>query len=200
MQALREQRDRVSAFLFSAAGNDVIGEDENHKPVLEKLILRFEPSRDAASHINRDELNKILKFLKESYQTVIDTIRAEPGFDRLPIIIHGYDYPFAYPYTDSTIDPRAPSYAAKDEWLGSAFAARDVADSSLRREILILLIDALYDMLKSLAGDSRTTHVHVVDVRGTLTSVGDWNDEIHGTDDGFARVADKFRETLRAAI
>ena len=200
MKALRSQQDRVAGFLFSAAGNDVIGEDENGKPTLERILKKFNGTQDATAHIDDQVLNEILKFLKDSYQKVIDTIRAEAGFKRLPIIFHGYDYPFAYPHTTPNNDPRSPLYAARDQWLGSAFTAREIADPQLRRDILIILIDALYEMLENLAGDSDTTQIHVVDVRNTLTDVGDWNDEIHGTDEGFTRVADKFRATLSNAI
>jgi hypothetical protein len=198
LQALKSQGNRVAAFLFSGAGNDIIGEDENQKPVLQKLLKKFDSTQAAEAHIDRNVLNPILAFLRECYQEVIDKIRAEPSMQRLPIIFHGYDYPFAYPFSNS--DPRSPGYAARDEWLGSAFTVRGIADPQLRREILFILIDALYDMLNSLAGDSGITNVYVVDVRGTLSEVGVWNDEIHGTDAGFATVADKFRATLRKAI
>jgi hypothetical protein len=200
LQSLRAHRDRVAAFLFSAAGNDIIGEDEDEKPMLEKLLKPFDTAQDADAHIDRTVLNEILSFLRDCYQEVIDKIRAQPGLEQLPIMFHGYDYPFAYPFSGPDPDPRSPRYVARDEWLGSAFAARGIVDPQLRRDILIILIDALYDMLNSLAGDSRTTNIYVVDVRGTLTSVGDWNDEIHGTDLGFAAVANKFRATLREAI
>lgn len=200
MKALRSQQGRVAGFLFSAAGNDVIGEDENEKPTLERILKMSSGTGDANAHIDHDVLNEILAFLQSSYQKVIDTIRAEADLKQLPIILHGYDYPFAYPHTTLDSDPRSPRYAARDEWLGSAFSARSIADPALRREILIILIDALYRMLNRLAGDSKQTHVYVVDVRDTLTSVSDWNDEIHGTDDGFKNVANKFRATLSNAI
>jgi hypothetical protein len=200
IRALKTQNGRLDGFLFSAAGNDVIGEDEDKKPVLEKILKPFNKTQDARGHINQNMLNKILGFLAASYQKVVDTVRAEPEFARLPIVFHGYDYPFAYPHGDAQTDPRSPVYAARDEWLGSAFDARGIMDEQLRRDILVVLIDALYDMLNAVAGDSKKTHIYVVDVRGTLSEVNDWNDEIHGTDAGFARVADKFRAALRGAI
>lgn len=196
MKALREQKSRVSGFLFSAAGNDVIGEDENEKPVLLKLIKQNDGSDDAQSLVDKDALDRVLELLDAAYRRVILTVRAEAGFETLPIIVHGYDFAFPYPFRDGNSDPRHPSYAAKNEWLGAPLDERQIFEPVLRREIIKVLINELYGMLDKIAADH--SHVFVVDVRNTLTDVGDWNDEIHGTDAGFARVADKFRAVLRS--
>lgn len=61
----------------------------------------------------------------------------------------------------------------------------------MRRNIVIRLIDQLYDMLEDLA---RThSNVVVVDCRGAMSEVTDWIDEFHGTDEGFAKVTQRFR-------
>ena len=91
-------------------------------------------------------------------------------------------------------------HAAKNEWLGQPLDARGIRDQGLRRDILKLLIDALYNMLGGLAGDSAQTKVYVVDCRGALPHVRDWADEIHGTSEGFATVADRFRVSLSLAL
>ena len=111
----------MSAFLFSAAGDVVVGEGALGEPVPMSLVKQDDPDRDAAWHV-------------------------------------------------------------------AALA---------RRAIVRLLIDATYDMLVRVAGDSDRTGVHVVDDRGTLPEVTDRADEIHATDEGFARVADRFRTVLR---
>lgn len=197
LKGLRARReDGVAAFLFSAAGNDVIGEDETGKPVLTALLKDHQPGTGAAGHVDVARLATVLKFLEDSYRTVIAAIRAEPGFDRLPIVLHGYDYGFPH---EGESDPRNPGWAAKDEWLAGPMSTRGIVDPDLRRGIIRFLIDALYDMLNKVAGNPAATGVHVVDVRGTLTRVTDWADEIHGTSEGFARVADRFRATLRGA-
>ncbi|HOT82371.1 MAG TPA: hypothetical protein PLQ12_03605, partial [Candidatus Defluviicoccus seviourii] len=38
LDALDTQRDRVRAFLFSGAGNDIVGEDSDGVPVIEKIV------------------------------------------------------------------------------------------------------------------------------------------------------------------
>jgi N-acetylmuramoyl-L-alanine amidase len=198
LKALREEKARVKAFLLSAAGNDVIGEDADGIPVLLHLIKDFQPGADAAAHVNQARLAETLAFLKRCYLKVIAEVRAEPGLERLPIVIHGYDYPFPYPW--GAADPRDPSYAAQDEWLGEPLSRRGITDQNLRRGIIMFLLDALYDLMNEIAGDSEVTRVYVVDCRGAMPDVADWNDEIHGTSAGFAKVAVKFREVLARAI
>ena len=46
LEALDQQAERVSAFLFSAAGNDVLGEGADGRPVLEKLVRQAQGRRD----------------------------------------------------------------------------------------------------------------------------------------------------------
>lgn len=188
--------DGVAAFLFSAAGNDVIGEDNTGKPVLTTLLKNYIPGGSASAHIDMARLANVLTFLEQSYRLVIATIRSDARFAALPIIIHGYDY--AIPAGEAG-DARDPVYAAKDEWLGGPMGTKGIVDPTLRRGIVRFLIDALYDMLFRVAGNSANTRVYVVDVRGTLPQITDWADEIHGTSAGFAKVAQRFRATLRAA-
>ena len=190
LAALRERQGDVDAFLFSAAGNDVIGEDEFGEPVLKALVKSFTAGKDAAWHVNQVHLGEVLIFLEGAYNEVTATIRAE--FPTLPILIHGYDYAIPGGHAGEW---RSPEWAAVDEWLGRPFAERGIRDLALQRNIVRILIDALYDMLHRVAGDSAVTNIHVVDVRGTLQRE-EWADEIHGTSEGFAKVADLFRATL----
>ncbi len=55
-------------------------------------------------------------------------------------------------------------------------------------------------MMAELAGDSEETGVWLVDCRGAMPDLGDWNDEIHGTSDGFAKAAARFRPVIRQAV
>ena len=197
MRELDRQSSRVRAFLFSAAGNDIIGEDEeagDGTPVLRR-ILRRPPAgnTDPDACIDAAELKERIDFLTEAYRSVCATIRRDQRFATLPILVHGYDVPFAYPQPN---DRRNPRWAAKDRWLGSAFAAVGIEDVALRRAILTRLIDDLYAMLDRIAAEF--PHVHVVDCRNTLPQLSDWADEIHATSEGYAKVADRFRQTLRS--
>lgn len=196
LKALKSRQKDVKAFLFSGAGNDVIGEDSHGEPVLFKLVKPFNGSMDAVSHINFTQFAETFSFLKKAYRHVIDSVRAVPDFAALPIIIHGYDY--AIP--GSPDDPRDPIYAAPDQWLGQPLTSRGITNPELQREIIVFLINSLYDMLHEVAGNSAQTHVHVVDVRGTLPKKEDWADEIHGTDTGFGKIAARFKAVVDQAI
>lgn len=193
MKALAEQKGRVRGFLFSAAGNDVIGEDPTTGiPVLQEIVKPFNGSTsDIVGHIDQAVFDKTLAFLQKAYAKVIRDVRSVPEFRQLPIFIHAYDYPFPYPWGED--DPRSPIHAAKDEWIGQPMAARGIMDKDLRRGIVKNLIDQTYDMLGVIAAKP---NVVLVDCRRTLTDVGDWIDEIHGTSAGFRKIADKFKDAI----
>lgn len=193
MSGLDRQAGRVKAFLLSAAGNDIIGAGPDGQPVLSHLVHQCRGGETAEQLVDRAELNRRLDTLRRAYGQVVETIRADRRFRTLPIIFHGYDY--AIP--GAVDDPRDPIYAAADEWLGAPLRGRNVANPALQRAIIRLLIDALYDLLNEF---TEMNDVHVVDVRGTLPNASDWNDEIHGTDAGFARVAARFHQVLQQAI
>jgi len=193
--ALDSQRaNQVAGFLFSAAGNDVIGEDSSGVPVLGQMLKPFDAGKDAAGHIDMGKLSAVLARLEADYKKVIATVRYDGTFATLPIIIHGYDYaiPGGYPG-----DTRNPVYAAQDEWLGGPMKKKSIVDPTLQRAIVKLLIDALYDMLFRVAATD--PRVYVIDVRGTL-GAGDWADEIHATSTAFAKVAARFADVIRVTI
>jgi hypothetical protein len=195
--ALDEQKaNGVKAFLFSAAGNDVIGEDLLGNPVLSSLLKPFDSSKDAAWHVDMAQLSTVLTRLEADYLKVVSTIRLDAAFAQLPIIIHGYDYaiPGGFPG-----DTRRPIYAKQDEWLGGPMKQKGIVDPAFQRAIIRVLIDALYDMLTRVAGDSVQTKIHLVDVRGTLAA-NEWADEIHGTSPGFGKVAKLFADVIDDAL
>jgi hypothetical protein len=198
-EGLRKQKaNNIAGFLFSAAGNDVIGEDLTGKPVLGTMIKPFMSGSDAASHIDSAQLSTVLNRLEKDYRTVIGTIRAEQGFERLPIFIHGYDYAIPGGFNG---DARHPVYAEQDEWLGGPLIEKGIKDVTLQRAIIRRLVDSLYDMMFKVAGKPSDTGIHVIDVRGTLKiENNEWADEIHGTSAGFKKVARLFSKAIASAI
>lgn len=202
IEAFNELKSRnlnVSGFMFSAAGNDIIGEDSSGKSALEAILKDYDPELSPYQHINFSVLLDRLNFLQQAYLEVISNIRAVPGMHKLPIFIHGYDYVFPYKYDSS--DVRNPRHVKKkNEWLGEPLEKRGIHDKVFGREIIKIMLDMLYDMMFGIAADSSMTNVHVVDCRNTLTNVSDWVDEIHGTSDGFSKIAQKFRNVMDAVI
>jgi N-acetylmuramoyl-L-alanine amidase len=193
MAGLIRHADAVKAFLFSAAGNDIIGADITGTPVLEKLLKQSNGTEKPADLIDQAELGRRLGNLRDAYRNVIDTVRSDARFTALPIVLHGYDY--AIPGAKD--DQRDPIYAKPDQWLGQPMRKRNITDETTQRAIIKHLIDELYGMLDDLG---QLPGIYVVDVRNTLKTKADWNDEIHGTDEGFAHVASRFRAVLDAAL
>lgn len=199
-KALKDRRHDVRGFLFSAAGNDIIGEDtETQMPVLFDLLKDFNGNNsDIEGHINKELLEEKMRFLKDAYTSVVNKVRNELGFEKLPIIIHGYDY--AIPYPCAGHDPRDPIHAAKNEWLGEPLDKRNIKDPTLRHNIIKYMIDRLYKMMVEISGDPKQTGVWLVDCRGSMPDVADWIDEIHGTSEGFKKIATRFVSVLKRAL
>ena len=82
MKGLQRMKTRkVKAFLFSAAGNDVIGQDALGNPVLASLLKPYKKGQTAAWHIDQAKLSAILQFLEGAYRSVVATVRKDPDFD-----------------------------------------------------------------------------------------------------------------------
>jgi len=114
MKGLELQKaNGVAGFLFSGAGNDVIGEDLLGKPVLGSLLKQHQPGKDAVSHIDQAKYASILATLRNDYEKLVATVRTK--FLRLPVFFHGYDYAIPGGFRG---DNRRPVYAKQDEWLG----------------------------------------------------------------------------------
>lgn len=185
---LSKHRDRVKAFLFSGAGNDVIGEDSSGAPSLLGLIMDGVQSDKPADYIDTVAVGKKFFELQGYYEGVIADVRRLHS--DLPILLHGYDYVFP----GSPDDPRNPKWAKPDEWLGSVMKEKKVSDPTLQRDIIKLLIDRVYGMIGSIA--STDARIHVIDVRGTLPRIDDWADEIHPTNEGFKKISAHFESVL----
>ena len=198
MRGLNRWENDIRGFLFSAGGNDVIGEDEAGKPVLEKLLKPYNAGQGPAWHIERTVFNATLASIRDAYTKMIRTIRSDARFVELPIIIHGYDYPFPYPFGDA--DSRKPPFGARNKWLGGPFEARGFpSDNTFGREVLIVRIDALYSMMNDLAAEE-FGRIFVVNVRGSMPEVECWSDELHGTNEGFGTVAERFDSVIAPLV
>jgi hypothetical protein len=205
MPALRALRAHVKGFLFSAAGNDIIGEflqpDGTRGRALQRILKNpGTGTSDPAAYVDEAELAARLAGISAGYAKVIADIRGEPGFETLPIFVHGYDYVFPHEWQGEGSRRKQLWANPPGRWLGAAFSTHGISDEAVRRAVMVMLIDRLYAALELVAGDPAHSRVHVVDCRGAMPDVGDWIDEIHGRNPGFARVAERFRVAIEAAI
>ncbi|MGE3541788.1 MAG: DUF2272 domain-containing protein [Candidatus Tectimicrobiota bacterium] len=200
MEALREHADQVRAFLFSGAGNDFLGADASGRSVLAQVLKPFEAGKPAEWYLDTPAFADKLRFVEGCYRTVLGNIAAH--YPTLPVLCHGYDY--AIPGGGPN-DQRHPIYATQDQWLGRPMREDlGITDPALQRAIIKLTIDNLNACLASLCGANRPggafKNAWHVDARTSVGEIPCWNDELHPTDAGFAKVAAQFLSVLQAAV
>ena len=184
------------AILLSGGGNDIAGTEFsvllNHKrsslpPLNEQVVAGMIDERLRAAIV---ELASAVTHLCQA------TLNAT-----IPMVIHGYDYPV----------PDGRGYLGgfwilPGPWLAPGFRKKGYDDSQMqvRCDLMVRLIDRFNVLVKGIAGGPGLAHLHYVDLRGTLSQrlqgqayKSWWNDELHPTEQGFARVAAKFDQLIR---
>lgn len=199
IDAIAQQQERPKVFLFSAAGNDLVGNDPDGTSIVYRVVRDFEPGRPPAWYLQTDAFAERLAFVEKAYRTLLQNVEREFGRE-VQSVVHGYDY--ALPASPD--DPRRPVWADKDQWLGAPLRQRGIIDPGLQRAIVRLMIDQLNALQKRLcggnnAGGAFSTAFHV-DLRGTLPNIANWADELHPTDGGFATTAQRFMPILEGIM
>ena len=118
------------------------------------------------------------------------------------MVIHGYDYPV----------PDGRGYLGgfwvlPGPWLAPGFRNKGYDDRQLqvRCDLMVTLIDRFNAVVRGSQEGPSLGHLHYVDLRGTLSQQlrglkaykSWWNDELHPTEQGFAKVAAKFDTLIR---
>lgn len=192
---LRDYGHDAKAFLFSGGGNDLIGIDPTGTPAILSYLRPYERGRSPGWYIDTPEFRRRLAFIEAALRHVLAEVAVRRP--HLPVLIHGYDY--AQPCPWGTEDQRHPRWTARDHFLGSAARRLGIADPALQRAIARCVIDAINDVQRRLSGGNveggAFAHVYHVDVREAVPR-DEWADEIHPTNEGYARVADRFRAVL----
>ncbi len=162
---------KFEAFLLSAGGNDIAG--DLLRSYLTSLPL---PAKPAPSYLS-DRFDAFLGGTQEQLEGLFSRLTSR--FPELKIFCHGYDWPF----------PRHGGL-----WLSPAMVAQQIPNS-MQHAILTLMIDRYYGMLNQLAEKYRGK-VFVADCRGAVGEVGEWFDELHPLNPGYARAASRFRNLI----
>ncbi|TBE49908.1 peptidase C14, caspase catalytic subunit p20 [Rhizobium ruizarguesonis] len=159
----------ASIFLFSGGGNDVVAGGN-----LAAHLFDFDPTRSAAAHL-RPTFNTLLDESIGLYSQLVRQVAK--AFPDVQIVCHGYDY---------TIPADGP-------WLGKPMASRGIVDQDLQRSIAHVMIDRFNERLRLLQHTS--ARVNYIDCRNTVAE-DEWFDELHPTDQGFEKVAKKFKTAI----
>lgn len=178
------------AVLLSGGGNDVAG------PEFGMLINH---ARSPVAGLNQQILDGVIsERIQAAYVTILSAITrlCEQRLNlRVPILIHGYDYPVP--------DGRGflgGWWFLPGPWLEPGFREKGYDELKVRIALAKQLIDRFNTMLQNVAGLPDFPHVKYIDLRNTL-SVGkdykkDWANELHPTPAGFERVTDRFATEL----
>jgi hypothetical protein len=85
-------------------------------------------------------------------------------------------------------------------WLEPGFRTKGFVDLGETTRMVGEVIDLFNDMLRDVAATAGFEHVHYLDLRNELTNDATykkwWGNELHPTERGFDRVADRFAEAI----
>jgi len=194
LQKLQRRGENPRAVLLSGGGNDIAGKEFpvllNHRgsglpPLNEAMVTGLVDGRLRAAVLH------LAGAVTHLCEEVIGR--------RLPILVHGYDYPV----------PDGRGYlggfsALPGPWLEPGFRRKGYEDVKERCEVMVTLIDRFNAVLAGIVGGPGLEHVRHVDLRGALSNALPgrayrrwWGDELHPTEEGFGAVARRFHQVLQ---
>jgi metacaspase-1 len=183
------QRKDFHIVLLSLGGNEVMGR-------MEDVVYPFDINRSEDNYI-RSTYQDLLDDVKSKYSKIIDRIIDN---HTQHVILHGYDYPDAR-------EPMQPGDQPNgSQWIGPPLKhERGIDTLQTWRRIANMMIERYNTMLKGLAARPQYSgRVHFVSLLGTIGQKDHrhgpnsdmWADEIHGSDEGFAKLAEKFEPVI----
>lgn len=180
------------AILLSGGGNDVAGDEFG-------MLLNH--ARSGMPHLNELIAKGVIEDrIRSAYITILSSITnicQQRLGKKVPILIHGYDYPV----------PDGRGYLGgfwvlPGPWLEPGFREKGYGDQDLQLRISITqeLIMRLNMMLKSVSElEPFSTHVKYIDLRNSLSiNLNDneykewWGNELHPTENGFKKISERF--------
>lgn len=182
------------AILLSGGGNDLSGPE---------LALLLNHSKSGLATLNERIVSGVLDIrVRASYLTFIQAVSnlSIHYFKRkVPILIHGYDYPV----------PDGRGYLGgwgflPGPWFKPYFEQKGYTGIPENAATLRTLVNRFNSILEAIAGEAGYSHVCYVKVVGTLSSLlteprrydSEWGNELHPTRSGFKLVADQFHKAL----
>ncbi len=194
LEKLIRQRQVPRAILLSGGGNDIAG------PEFQMLLNH---KRSPKPGLNQQVVSGIIdERVRFAYVTIISAItqicEGRAG-RRIPILVHGYDYPV----------PDGRGYLGglsvlPGPWLEPGFRMKDYTSLDERKRWAHELIEHFNNMLETLPDESGYSHVRYVNLLGTLSDDADyrdwWDNELHPTEMGFKAVTDKIAHELTTLL
>jgi lysophospholipase L1-like esterase len=192
--ASRLKAIEFDALLISAGGNDLVDE------FLAATFAGAGPMTvDQA--FNRVQASGRFDEVRLAYEALINTaVAARPG---IRILAHSYDYLLRMgapaQLSIEQIGLVALFKRKAGDWI-ARHVQHALASQDDQRAFARQLIDHFHEAVLKPLHKAHPNHFHFVDLRGLLLSESDWNDEMHPTADAFQRLANPYREALRALL
>jgi hypothetical protein len=183
----------LNGFVFSGAGNDVVGKGKSGKPVLEEILKPFDPHQTPEWHIETPECEAIMEYIANGYRKLFDSVEEKfevLAYPDLKIYLHGYDYVQVRSLPNK--DPHRKPWAAN--WTGDPLRAKGFIDNETGSRVIRSLIDRLNITTKDVCAAYPDRAVYV-DLRGSVPP-SEWADELHATSAGFQKAAQVFSKYL----
>lgn len=177
---------KPQAILLSGGGNDVAGDE---------FAILLNHATSSIAGLNDSVVTGVIdQRVRDAYVTILGAITAicegQIG-ERVPIVVHGYDYPV--PDGRGFLGGWGP---LPGPWLEPGLRRKGYEAMAVRRRICVDLIDRFNEMLSHLVGEAPFAHVRYLDLRNTLATGANyenwWANELHPTARGFEKVTKKF--------
>lgn len=165
--------------ILSVTGNDVLDK-------IEQYVKPYQDGLEPKDYLT-DDFTYILNYVEHNFRNYTSRL-VQAGCQ---VIVHPYDYP----------DPRAQNDGG--QWIGGPLErARGIPGPTLWRGIVNHMLELYFNRLEKIA--AATKGVHVVKLFKTIGNddiyAGPdrqlWTDEMHGSKEGFRRIAQKFRDKI----
>jgi lysophospholipase L1-like esterase len=174
--------EKPDIVLISMGGNEVMGN-------IDKYVHSFDANLGRDDYI-RPNFPPLLDGIQRQYEvTITEILNKRP---QAKVILHGYDYP----------NPR--EWQQGGQWIGGPMENfLRIGDHTQWRHTANAMIDMFNDHQRATAAKFPDS-VFYVNLRRTIGRDDDewlgpedeWDDEIHGTDDGFERLAQKLADKI----
>lgn len=182
--------DKPKAILLSGGGNDIAGDEFG-------MLLNHAGS--AIAGLNRNIVKGVIdERIRTAFVFIISAVTCiceQMTGGKIPIIVHGYDYPI--PDGRGFLGGWGP---LPGPWLEPGFREKGFEEMDKRFAMTKGLIDRFNEMLIGVVSLKGCEHVKYIDLRNTLSHGEDykawWGNELHPTGDGFSKVTDKFAKVL----
>ena len=191
LEKLLRRRVVPKAILLSGGGNDVAGSEF-------KMLLNH--ARSPVAGLNQQVVSGIIdERIRFAFVTIISAVtqicEGRAG-RRIPILIHGYDYPVP----DGRGFWGGGSFLP-GPWLEPGFRAKGYETLAERKKWAREVISRFNAMLEGLPTIPDYSHVRYIKLLGTLSGEDAdykdwWDNELHPTRRGFIAVTDKFADEL----